>query len=75
MSHMGFSNSAGGFSDVSGGLVLDPKNPAAAKLSIKLPVTSVATASAKLIDAFEGDRWLDARKPPGDDLRLYQSRA
>ncbi len=34
---MGFSNYAGGFSDVSGSLTLDSKNPAASKLSVKIP--------------------------------------
>ena len=46
VSHMGFSNYAGGFSDVSGTLELQPKNPAAAKLSVKIPVASVTTTSA-----------------------------
>lgn len=64
VSHMGFSNYAGGFSDVSGTLELQPKNPAAAKLSIKIPVTSVATTSAKLTDELKGDQWLDAAKFP-----------
>ena len=64
VSHMGFSNYAGGFSDVSGTLELQPKNPAAAKLSIKIPVTSVATTSAKLTDELKGDQWLDAAQFP-----------
>ncbi|GJD80054.1 YceI family protein [Methylobacterium gregans] len=64
VSHMGFSNYAGGFSDVSGSLVLDPKNPAGSKLSIKIPVASVATTSAKLTDELKGDQWLDAGKYP-----------
>ena len=64
VSHMGFSNYAGGFSDVSGTLELQPKNPAAAKLSIKIPVASVTTTSAKLTDELKGDQWLDAAKFP-----------
>ena len=64
VSHMGFSNYAGGFSDVSGTLELQPKNPAAAKLSVKIPVASVATTSAKLTDELKGDQWLDAAKFP-----------
>lgn len=63
-SHMGFSNYAGGFSDVSGTLELQPKNPAAAKLSVKIPVASVTTTSAKLTDELKGDQWLDAAKFP-----------
>lgn len=64
VSHMGFSNYVGGFSDVSGNLVLDPKNPAAAKLSVKIPVASVTTTSAKLTGELKGDQWLDAGKFP-----------
>lgn len=64
VSHFGFSNYAGGFSDVTGSLTLDPKNPAASKLSIKIPVASVATTSAKLTDELKGDKWLDAGKYP-----------
>jgi polyisoprenoid-binding protein YceI len=64
VSHMGFSNYAGGFSDVSGSLTLDPKNPAASKLSVKIPVASVTTTSAKLTDELKGEQWLDAGKYP-----------
>jgi polyisoprenoid-binding protein YceI len=64
VSHMGFSNYAGGFSDVSGTLALDLKNPAASKLSIQIPVVSIATTSAKLTDELKGDQWLDAGKFP-----------
>src|ERR1700712_3207458 len=42
VSHMGFSNYSGGFSDVSGTLELQPRNPSASKLSVKIPVASVA---------------------------------
>jgi len=64
VSHMGFSNYAGGFSDVSGTLDLQPKNSSAAKLTIKIPVASVTTTSAKLTDELKGDQWLDAAKFP-----------
>ena len=64
VSHMGFSNYAGGFSDVSGTLELQPKNPAAAKLTVTIPVASVTTTSAKLTDELKGDQWLDAAKFP-----------
>ena len=64
VSHMGFSNYAGGFSDVSGTLELQPKNPAAAKLSVKIPVASVTTTSTKLTGELKGDQWLDAGKYP-----------
>ncbi|MCJ2135328.1 YceI family protein [Methylobacterium sp. J-026] len=64
VSHMGFSNYAGGFSDVSGTLDLQPKDLTAAKLSIRIPVASVATTSAKLTAELKGDQWLDAAKFP-----------
>ena len=64
VSHMGFSNYTGGFSDVSGTLDLQPKDPAAAKMSVKIPVASVATTSAKLTDELKGEQWLDAGKYP-----------
>ena len=64
VSHMGFSNYAGGFSDVSGTLDIQPTDPAAAKLSIKIPVDSVTTTSAKLTGELKSDQWLDAGKYP-----------
>jgi polyisoprenoid-binding protein YceI len=64
VSHMGFSNYAGGFSDVSGSLTLQPKDPAASKLTIKIPVASVETTSAKLTGELKGDQWLDSKKYP-----------
>ncbi len=64
VSHMGFTNYAGGFSDVSGTLQLTPKDPAAAKLTIKIPVASVTTTSGKLTDELKGDQWLDGGKYP-----------
>ncbi|MEA1834919.1 YceI family protein [Methylobacterium durans] len=73
VSHMGFSNYAGGFSDVSGSLVLDPKNPAASKLSVRIPVASVATDSAKLTGELKGDQWLDAGKYP--DMTFVSTKA
>ncbi len=64
VSHMGFSNYAGGFSEASGTLELQPKNPSASKLTIKIPVASVTTTSAKLTDELKGDQWLDGTKFP-----------
>lgn len=64
VSHMGFSNYYGSFSDVSGSLTLDPKNPAQSKLAIKIPVSSVATTSDKLTGELKSEQWLDASKFP-----------
>ena len=64
VSHMGFSNYSGGFSEVSGGLELQPKNPGASRLTVSVPVASVATTSAKLTDELKSAQWLDAGKFP-----------
>lgn len=46
--HFGFSDYFGIFGDVSGSLELDPKNLAATRLDVTIPVTSVAVANAGL---------------------------
>ncbi|SOB87193.1 Polyisoprenoid-binding protein YceI [Sphingomonas guangdongensis] len=46
--HLGFSPYTGIFGDVTGTLVLDPKNPNAAKVDVTIPVSKVTTASAGL---------------------------
>ena len=62
--HFGFTNYVGLFSNVSGTLTLDTKNPAASKLSVTIPVESVQTTSAKLNDELKGEQWFDAAKFP-----------
>ena len=64
VSHLGFSNYTGGFSNVSGTLDLQPKDPTTSKLSIKIPVASVMTTSDRLTGELKGDQWLDAGKFP-----------
>lgn len=46
--HLGFSNYTGIFGDVTGTLVLDPKNLAAAKVDVTIPLIKVTTANAGL---------------------------
>lgn len=46
--HFGFSPYFGLFGDITGTLELDPKNPAAAKVDVTIPVAKVTTASAGL---------------------------
>ncbi|MHA4836307.1 YceI family protein [Sphingopyxis sp. MSC1_008] len=46
--HLGFSKYTGIFGDVTGTLVIDPKNLAAAKVEVTIPVAKVTTASAGL---------------------------
>lgn len=48
VNHFGFNDYFGLFGDISGTLVIDPKNPAAAKVDITIPVSKVTTASAEL---------------------------
>lgn len=48
VSHFGFNDYIGLFGDVTGTLVLDPANPAAAKVDMTIPVAKVTTASAGL---------------------------
>jgi polyisoprenoid-binding protein YceI len=48
LDHMGFSPYTGIFGDVTGSLTIDPKNPAAAKVDVTIPVAKVTTASAGL---------------------------
>ena len=46
--HLGFTPYFGLFGNVTGTLTLDPKNPAAAKVDVAIPVAEVTTASAGL---------------------------
>jgi polyisoprenoid-binding protein YceI len=48
VNHFGFNDYFGLFGDVSGTLTIDPVNPAAAKVDMKIPVSKVTTASAGL---------------------------
>lgn len=48
VNHFGFNDYFGLFGDVSGTLVLDPANPAAAKVSVKIPVSKVVTVNQAL---------------------------
>jgi polyisoprenoid-binding protein YceI len=48
VNHFGFNDYIGLFGDVSGTLTIDPANPAAAKVDMKIPVSKVTTASAGL---------------------------
>jgi polyisoprenoid-binding protein YceI len=62
--HMGFNPYYGTFSNASGSLTLDPAHPGATRLSVSVPVASVATTSATLDGELKGADWLDAGKFP-----------
>ncbi len=62
--HMGFSYFTGVFSGASGSVTLVPGKPAAMKLSVSVPVSSVLTTSPKLDQELKEADWLDATKYP-----------
>ncbi|MFW7267992.1 YceI family protein [Gluconacetobacter sp. Hr-1-5] len=62
--HFGFTNYAGVFSNVSGTLELNVKNPAASSLSVTIPIASVQTTSDVLNGELKGAEWFDAGKFP-----------
>ncbi len=48
VNHFGFNDYFGLFGDVAGTLTLDPKNPAASKVDVTIPISKIVTASAGL---------------------------
>lgn len=62
--HMGFSNNLGIISESTGTLTLDPKNPAAAKVSVEVPVTNLKTGVAKLDEHLMKPEFFDSAKFP-----------
>lgn len=79
--HLGFTPYFGIFGDVTGTLVLDPKNPGAAKVDVVIPVAKVTTANGQLTKhllskEFFGDAPVDARfvstsvTVDGDDAKI-----
>jgi polyisoprenoid-binding protein YceI len=64
VAHMGFTDWYGDFTGTSGSLSIDPKNIAATKLDITIPVSSVSTTNAKLDDELKSAAWLGADQFP-----------
>lgn len=62
--HMGFSTWYGDFYGATGELALDPAKLADAKLSVTIPVASVATHNAVLDGELKSADWFDAEKFP-----------
>jgi len=62
--HMGISPLYGAFGDPSGSLTLDPKNPAAAKLSVTFAMTNLITTTPKLTEHLSGGDFFDIAKFP-----------
>jgi len=64
VNHLGFSMYRGLFGEVTGTMTLDPKAPAAAKVSIDIPISGITTTSAKLNEHLQGADFFDAAKYP-----------
>ncbi|HSV01726.1 MAG TPA: YceI family protein [Phenylobacterium sp.] len=64
VSHTGNSTWYGDFNHASGTLTLDPKNPAASKLEVSVPVDTISTTNAVLDKELKGADWFDAAKFP-----------
>ncbi|AUW58350.1 hypothetical protein C1T17_09785 [Sphingobium sp. SCG-1] len=62
--HMGFSNNMGLISAPTGTLALDPKNPAAAKVSITVPIANLKTGIPKLDEHLMKPDFFDSAKFP-----------
>lgn len=64
LSHFGFTTYSGLFSGATGSLRLDPRNLAATKLDVSIPVQTILTTVPKLTDELKGDKWFDVAKFP-----------
>ncbi|MBO1360131.1 YceI family protein [Acetobacter sacchari] len=62
--HFGFTQYSGMFSGASGSLKIDPAHLAATKLTVSLPISSVATTSDVLTGELKEPDWFDAARYP-----------
>ena len=62
--HMGFSNNLGIISESTGTLTLDPKNVAASKVSVEVPISNIRTGVAKLDEHLLKPEFFDSAKFP-----------
>lgn len=62
--HFGFSTLFGMFGQITGTLELDPKNPAGARLDIKIPMSGLTVTSEKFSTHLRGNEFLDVEKFP-----------
>lgn len=60
ISHKEFTTFYGEFRNLTGTLELDPKNPAASKVDLTVPVATISTQIDKLNDELRHKPWLDA---------------
>ncbi|BAV64142.1 YceI family protein [Sphingobium cloacae] len=62
--HMGFTNNVGVIAQSTGTLTLDPKNPAAAKVSVEVPIANLKTGIAELDTHLMKPEFFDSAKFP-----------
>ena len=74
VSHMGFTDWYGDFTDTSGSLSIDPKNIAATKVDITIPVSSVSTTNAKLDEELKSAAVVRCGAISDDPLRFDENR-
>jgi len=60
ISHKGFTTFYGEFRQLTGTLMLDPKDPSKSTFDIKIPVTTISTQIEKLNDELRHKPWIDA---------------
>lgn len=63
-SHLGFTQNMGLLSGATGTLMLDPKMPSAAKVSIDVPINTLHSTIAKLDEEFQSKMFFDAATFP-----------
>ena len=64
VNHLGFSNYHGMFGNLTGKMVIDPKAPARARVSIDIPISKVVTTVDELNTQLLSDAFFDAAKYP-----------
>lgn len=64
VTHFGFNVYHGLFGGITGSLTLDPRTPAAAHVSIDIPIAQVVTTSSKLNEHLQSADFLDAARFP-----------
>ena len=69
VNHLGFTDYRGLVADAKGELVLDPKNPSAATVSIEIPLSNIATTSAGLTKHLHAADFFDSAKYPTATFR------
>lgn len=62
--HFPFGAYYGQFVGASGQMLLDPKNPAACRLEVRVPIAGVSTHSFDFTGALKGPDWFDAARFP-----------